>query len=722
MEAMDITFKEPTKKSRTEPKSSGRGGSTSLARDKSMEKQRNIGIMAHIDAGKTTTTERILYYTGVTYKIGEVHDGTAVMDWMEQERERGITITSAATTCFWKDHRINIIDTPGHVDFTIEVERSLRILDGAVAVFCAVGGVEPQSETVWRQADKYRVPRIAFVNKMDRVGSDFFNVVNMMVERLKTRPVVMQLPIGSEEGFKGVVDLVTEKALVWDETTLGAKFRHEDIPDDMKELFKEYRDKLVEAASDFDETLMEKYLEGGEATEEELKSALRKGAISMQITPVFCGSAFKNKGVQLLLDAVIDYLPSPVDVPSITGIGTKTDKEETREASNDAPFSALAFKIMTDPYVGQLTFFRVYSGSMRSGSYIYNSSKGQKERVGRLLRMHSNQREDVKEVRAGDIVAAVGLKYTTTGDTICDEGNPIVLESLDVPEPVMSIAIEPKTKVDQEKLGMSLQKLAMEDPSFRVKTEEETGQILISGMGELHLEIIVDRLLREFKVEAGIGKPQVAYKETITGTVKAEGRYIKQTGGRGQYGHVWLEVEPLERGLGFEFVNKIVGGAVPREYISAVQAGVKEAMEAGTLAGYQVVDVKATLFDGSYHDVDSSEMAFKIAASMGFKEAVKKAGQVLIEPIMDLEVVVPEQFMGDVIGDINARRGKVMGVDVRSGFQVISANVPLANMFGYATDLRSKTQGRATFTMQYASYEQVPASVSEELMAKAQGR
>jgi elongation factor G len=720
--AKGILLKEPQKESRKEQKTSGRGGGIKLARKIPIERQRNIGIMAHIDAGKTTTTERVLYYTGVTYKLGEVHDGTAVMDWMEQERERGITITSAATTCFWKDHSINIIDTPGHVDFTIEVERSLRILDGAVAVFCAVGGVEPQSETVWRQADKYSVPRIAFVNKMDRVGSDFFNVVNMMVDRLKTRPVVMQLPVGSEEDFKGVVDLVEEKAIVWDESTLGAKFRYEDIPADMKDLFTEYREKLVEAASDFDDTLMERYLEGGEITKDELIRALRKGCIGMGITPVFCGSAFKNKGVQLLLDAVVDYLPSPVDVPPIKGFGVKSKEQEYRESRDDAPFSALAFKIMADPYVGQLTFFRVYSGTMEAGSYVFNSSKEQKERIGRLLRMHSNQREEVKKVHAGDIAAAVGLKYTTTGDTICAVDEPIILESLEVPEPVMSIAIEPKTKADQEKLGMSLQKLSVEDPSFRVRTDEETGQTIISGMGELHLEIIVDRLLREYRVEAGVGKPQVAYKETITGKAVAEGRYVRQTGGRGQYGHVYLEVESLERGQGFEFVNKIVGGVVPKEYIPAVESGVKEAMESGTLAGYPVVDVRVTLTDGSYHEVDSSEVAFKIAGSMGFKECVKKAGQVLLEPIMDLEVVVPEQFMGDVIGDLNSKRGKVLGMEVRAGHQVISANVPLSNMFGYATDLRSKTQGRASFTMQYAHYEQVPVSVSEELTAKAQGR
>ena len=693
-----------------------------MSRTIPLERQRNIGIMAHIDAGKTTTTERILFYTGVTYKIGEVHEGTAVMDWMEQERERGITITSAATTCFWRDHGINIIDTPGHVDFTIEVERSLRVLDGAIAVFCSVGGVEPQSETVWRQATRYKVPRIAFVNKMDRVGADFFRVVGMMEERLRTRPVVMHLPVGKEDTFAGVVDLVKEKTLVWDESTLGARYRVEDISDEMRDEVAEYRERLIEAASDFDEALMEKYLEGEEISPEEIMAAIRKGTLGLEITPVFCGSAFKNKGVQPLLDAVIDYLPSPVDIPPVRGINPKTEEEEVRETRDDATYSALAFKIMTDPFVGQLTFFRVYSGCISAGSYVYNSSKNQKERIGRLVRMHSNKREEVKEVYAGDIAAAVGLKYTTTGDTICDPDHPILLESLEIPEPVISIAIEPKTKADQERLAVSLQKLSVEDPSFRVKTDEETGQTIISGMGELHLEIIVDRLLREFKVEASVGKPQVAYKETILRSAKAEGKYIKQTGGRGQYGHVWLEVEPNEPGKGFEFINKIVGGVVPREYIPAVEAGVKEAMEAGTLAGYPVVDVKVTLFDGSYHDVDSSEMAFKIAGSMGFKEAVKKAGQVLLEPIMDVEVVVPEQFMGDVIGDLNSRRGKVLGMDSRAGFQVISAKVPLANMFGYSTDLRSLTQGRASFTMQFSHYEQVPSSVMEALTAKAQAR
>ena len=690
-----------------------------MPREVSIDKQRNIGIMAHIDAGKTTTTERVLFYTGVTYKIGEVHDGTAVMDWMEQERERGITITSAATTCNWRDHRINIIDTPGHVDFTIEVERSLRVLDGAVAVFCSVGGVEPQSETVWRQADKYKVPRMAFINKMDRVGADFFRVVKMMEERLKTRPVVMQLPIGKEDSFVGLVDVVAGKAIVWDDSSLGAKFHSEDIPADMQELYSEYREKLVEAASDFDEALMEKYLEGGEVTEEELRGALRKGTLDMEITPVFCGAAFKNKGVQPLLDAIVEYMPSPVDIPPVKGLNPKNDEEELREAADDAPASALAFKIMTDPFVGQLTFFRVYSGCMKAGSYVYNSSKDKKERVGRILRMHSNKREEVQEVYAGDIAAMVGLKSTMTGDTLCDASSPILLESLDIPEPVMSIAIEPKTKADQEKLGVSLQKLAVEDPSFRVKTDEETGQTIISGMGELHLEIIVDRMLREFKVEANVGKPQVAYKETITTAAKAEGKYVKQTGGRGQYGHVYLEVEPLPGGNGFEFVNKIVGGVIPKEYINPVEAGIKGAMEAGTLAGYPVVDVKVTLYDGSFHQVDSSEMAFKIAGSMGFKEAVKAASQVLLEPVMDVEVVVPEQFMGDVIGDLNSRRGKVLGMDSRGGFQVIAANVPLASMFGYSTDLRSKTQGRASYSMQFAHYENVPASVLEVITAKA---
>ncbi|MBI5886498.1 MAG: elongation factor G [Deltaproteobacteria bacterium] len=693
-----------------------------MARTIPLERQRNIGIMAHIDAGKTTTTERILYYTGVTYKIGEVHEGTAVMDWMEQEKERGITITSAATTCSWRDCRINIIDTPGHVDFTIEVERSLRVLDGAVGVFCSVGGVEPQSETVWRQANKYKVPRIAFINKMDRVGADFFRVVAMMVDRLKTRAVVMQLPIGKEETFKGIIDLVEEKGYIWDEDVLGAKYRVVDIPADMKAQVAEYREKLVEAAADFDESIMVQFLDGAPVKADAIKKAIRKGAIAMGITPVFCGSSFKNKGVQFLLDAVVDYLPSPLDIPAITGINPDSSLEEPREPKDDAPFSALAFKIMTDPFVGQLTFCRVYSGSMTAGSYVYNSTKGQKERVGRLVKMYANKREEIKEVLAGDIAAAVGLKYTVTGDTICDPEKPVILESMDFPDPVMSIAIEPKTKADQEKLGISLQKLSIEDPSFRVRTDEETGQTIISGMGELHLEIIVDRMLREFKVEASVGKPQVAYKETITRKAKAEGKYIRQTGGRGQYGHVCLEIEPGETGKGFEFVNKIVGGSIPKEFISPIEKGIAEAMDTGTMAGYPVVDVKVTIYDGSYHDVDSSEMAFKIAGSMGFKEACKSAGQILLEPIMGVEVVTPENFMGDVIGDLNSRRGRIMGMDSRSGFQVVNAKVPLANMFGYSTDLRSKTQGRASYTMEFSHYEQVPGSVSEALVAKVHGK
>ena len=680
--------------------------------------------MAHIDAGKTTTTERILYYTGVTYKIGEVHEGTAVMDWMEQEKERGITITSAATTCSWKEVRINIIDTPGHVDFTIEVERSLRVLDGAVAVFCSVGGVEPQSETVWRQANKYHVPRIAFINKMDRVGADFFRVVDMISDRLKSRPVVLQLPVGKEETFKGVVDLVLNKAIIWDEETLGAKFRIAEIPADMQDQVAEYRDKLIEAAADFDESLMEKYLNGqaASASPEEIKAAVRKGAVSMEITPVICGSSFKNKGVQLLLDSVIDYLPSPVDIPPVKGKNPDTEAEDTRLTEDSAPFSALAFKIMTDPFVGQLTFFRVYSGCMTAGSYVFNSTKDQKERIGRLVKMHANKREDVKEVYAGDIAAAVGLKYTTTGDTICDPDKPIILEAMEFPEPVISIAIEPKTKADQEKLGIALQKLSIEDPSFRVKTDEETGQTIISGMGELHLEIIVDRMLREFKVEASVGKPQVAYRETITRKAKAEGKYIRQTGGRGQYGHVYIEIEPGEKGKNFEFVNKIVGGSIPKEYVSPVENGMREAAETGQLAGFPVVDIRVTLYDGSYHEVDSSEMAFKIAGSMAFKEAVRSAGPILLEPIMSVEVVVPEQFMGDVIGDLNSRRGKIQGMESRGGFQVVGANVPLANMFGYSTDLRSKTQGRASYTMQFSHYEQVPNSVTEVLTAKVQAK
>jgi elongation factor G len=686
-----------------------------------LEKTRNIGIMAHIDAGKTTTTERILFYTGVSHKIGEVHDGTATMDWMEQEQERGITITSAATTCTWKDNRVNIIDTPGHVDFTIEVERSLRVLDGAVAVFCSVGGVEPQSETVWRQADKYHVPRIAFINKMDRVGADFFRGVSMIKDRLKANPIPIQIPIGSEENYKGLVDLVTMKAIVWDEEALGAMFHEEAIPDELLELAQEYREKMIEEVSSHDDVLMEKYLSGEELTEAEIKLAIRQATIDIKICPVICGSAFKNKGVQPLLDAVLDYLPSPLDIPAIKGIDADTEEEIERKASDSEPFAALAFKIMTDPFVGQLCFIRVYSGVLNSGSYVYNSTKGKRERVGRLLKMHANKREEIKEVYAGDIAAAVGLKYSTTGDTLCLEDKPVILESIEFPEPVISIAIEPKTKADQEKLGTSLAKLASEDPSFRVRTDEETGQTIISGMGELHLEIIVDRMMREFKVEANVGKPQVAYRETISKKVKVEGKFVRQSGGRGQYGHVWLEVEPQEPGKGYEFVDAIKGGVVPKEYIPAVNKGIVEALDTGVLAGFPVVDVKVTLIDGSYHDVDSSEMAFKIAGSMGFKEGCSKAAPVLLEPIMSVEVVVPEDYMGEVIGDLNSRRGRIMGMETRSGAQVVGAMVPLAQMFGYSTDLRSATQGRATYTMTFHHYEQVPKSVSEEIIAKVKG-
>jgi elongation factor G len=693
-----------------------------MARTISLEKTRNIGIMAHIDAGKTTTTERILYYTGINYKLGEVHEGTATMDWMVQEQERGITITSAATTCFWQDHRINIIDTPGHVDFTIEVERSLRVLDGAVGVFCCVGGVEPQTETVWRQADKYGVPRIAFINKMDRLGADFFRVVQMIQDRLGARPVILQLPIGAEEKFVGVVDLVQMKAVVWEEDSLGAKFRVDPIPESMAAQAEQYREKLLEAAADSDETVMEKYLDGKEITESELRAAIRRGALALKIVPVVCGSAFRNKGVQPLLDAVVDYLPSPLDIPPVKGVNPVTQEADERPASDDAPFAALAFKIMTDPFVGTLSFFRVYSGSLASGASVYNSTKGKRERVGRLLKMHANKREEIKEVYAGDIAAAVGLKTATTGDTLCDESKPIVLESIDFPDPVISIAIEPKSKADQERLGLSLQKLATEDPSFKVRTDEETGQTIISGMGELHLEIIVDRLLREFNVGANVGKPQVAYKETVRRAVEQQGKFVRQTGGRGQYGDVWIKLEPLEPGSGFEFVDAVKGGAIPREYIPAVEKGVREATDNGALAGYPIVDVKVTLFDGSYHDVDSSEIAFKIAGSMAFKEAARKASPVLLEPIMMVEVVVPEEFMGDVIGNINARRGKVLGMDTRPAAQAIDARVPLAQMFGYATDLRSMTQGRATYTMQFSHYEPVPAAVAEGIVAKFDGK
>ncbi|HEX9265681.1 MAG TPA: elongation factor G [Candidatus Binatia bacterium] len=693
-----------------------------MARTFSLEKTRNIGIMAHIDAGKTTTSERILYYTGINYKIGEVHEGTATMDWMVQEQERGITITSAATTCHWRDHRVNIIDTPGHVDFTIEVERSLRVLDGAVAVFCSVGGVEPQTETVWRQADKYAVPRLAFVNKMDRLGADFFRVAKMIEDRLGARPAILQLPIGAEEKFTGIVDLVTMKAVVWEDESLGAKFHEEPIPSALQTQAEEYREKLVEAAADCDEGIMVKYLDGKEIGEAELRKAIRAGTLSLRIVPMLCGSAFRNKGVQPMLDAVVDYLPSPMDIPPVKGVEPGTTTPAERPAKDDAPFSALAFKIMTDPFVGTLTFFRVYSGTLTSGSSVYNSTKSKRERIGRLLKMHANKREEIKEVYAGDIAAAVGLKTSTTGDTLCDENKPIVLESIDFPDPVISIAIEPKSKADQERLGLSLQKLAAEDPSFKVRTDEETGQTIISGMGELHLEIIVDRLLREFNVGANVGRPQVAYKETIRKKVEQQGRFVRQTGGRGQYGDVWITVEPQQPGGGFEFVDAVKGGSIPREYISAVEKGVKEATENGALAGYPVVDVKVTLFDGSYHDVDSSEIAFKIAGSMAFKQATRKASPVLLEPIMSVEVVVPEEFMGDVIGDLSSRRGKVLGMDTRPAAQAIDARVPLAQMFGYATDLRSMTQGRATYTMQFSHYEPVPAAVAEGIVAKFDGK
>ncbi|MGH7832156.1 MAG: elongation factor G [Candidatus Binatia bacterium] len=693
-----------------------------MARTVSLDKTRNIGIMAHIDAGKTTTTERVLYYTGTNYKIGEVDEGTATMDWMVQEQERGITITSAATTCFWRDCRINVIDTPGHVDFTAEVERSLRVLDGAIAVFCAVGGVEPQTETVWRQADKYGVPRIAFVNKMDRVGADFFRVVQMIRDRLGAHPLVLQIPIGAEESFRGVVDLVQMKAITWLDDGPGAEYQVGPIPEELQEQANEYREKLLEATADCDESVMERYLEGRPITEEEIRAAVRKASLGLRLVPVLCGAAFRNKGVQTLLDAVIEYLPSPLDIPPVRGINPVTQAEETRIAADDQPFSALAFKIVTDPFVGTLTFFRVYSGYLTSGSGVYNSTKGRRERIGRLLKMHANKREEIKEVFAGDIAAAVGLRTATTGDTLCDEVHPVVLESIEFPEPVISIAIEPKSKSDQEKLGLSLQKLATEDPSFRVRTDEETGQTIISGMGELHLEIIVDRLLREFNVSANVGKPQVAYKETIRKRVeKQEGKFIRQTGGRGQYGHVIISVEPQSPGQGFEFEDAVKGGRIPREYIPAVEKGVREAAETGVLAGYPIVDVKVSLLDGSYHDVDSSEIAFKIAGSMAFKEAVRKASPVLLEPIMDVEVVVPEVFMGEVIGDISSRRGKVLKMDSRPAAQVITARIPLAEMFGYATDLRSMTQGRATYTMQVSHYEPVPAAISEEISAKVVG-
>jgi elongation factor G len=684
---------------------------------------RNIGIAAHIDAGKTTTTERILYYTGRTHKLGEVHEGTAIMDWMEQEQERGITITSAATTCEWRDIQINIIDTPGHVDFTAEVERSLRVLDGAVAVFDAVAGVQPQSETVWRQADKYSVPRICFINKMDRVGADFFHSIETIVTRLKCKPVAIQLPVGGEDQFKGVVDLVEMKAMLWRDETLGAEYDTVEIPEDLLEKAKEYREKMIEAVAEHDDRLFGKFIEGQAISNDEIRAGIRRATIALKIFPVICGSAFKNKGVQTMLDAVVDYLPSPLDVPPIEGADIDNpEKTLYRHASDSEPFAALVFKIMTDAYVGQLAFFRVYSGTLKAGDSVYNVAKGRKERIGRLLRMHANKREEIQEILAGDISAAVGLRTVSTGDTICDDVHPIILESIDFPMPVIQLAVEPKTKADQEKLGMAIQKLAQEDPTFRVNTDPETGQTILSGMGELHLEIIVDRMMREFGVGANVGKPQVAYRETIRKSAEAEGRHIKQTGGHGQYGHVKIKVEPLPTGGGFEFVNEITGGRVPREYISPTETGIKEALEGGVLAGYPMSDVKVTLYDGSYHDVDSSEMAFKIAGSMAIKEAARKAKPVLLEPIMSVEVVVPEEYMGDVIGDLNSRRGRIEGMELRGTTQIIKAMVPLSEMFGYATELRSRTQGRGSFTMHFGKYEEVPGGIAEEIVSKVQGR
>ncbi len=692
-----------------------------MARKTEIGRYRNIGIMAHIDAGKTTTTERILYYTGVSHKIGEVHDGAATMDWMEQEQERGITITSAATTCFWNgmekqfpEHRINIIDTPGHVDFTIEVERSLRVLDGACAVFCAVGGVEPQSETVWRQANKYQVPRLAFVNKMDRSGADFFRVIEQIESRLHAVPVVMQLPIGAEENFKGVVDLVKMKAIYWEEANMGMSFEEKEIPEEMLELAEQWREKILEVAADSDDNLMEKYLEQGVLTDDEIKLGIRSQVIENKVVPAFCGSAFKNKGVQSLLDAVIEYLPSPADVKAVHG----SVNEELRHSDDKEPFSALAFKIATDPFVGSLAFFRVYSGVLKSGDVVYNSIKEKKERVGRIVQMHANSREEVQEVRAGDIAAAIGLKLVTTGDTLCDLKRPIVLEKIEFPEPVISIAVEPKTLADQDKMALAFAKLAQEDPSFRVSADEESGQTIISGMGELHLEIIVDRLKREFGVGANVGDPQVAYRETISSAVECEGKFIKQTGGKGQYGHVCLKLEPMEQGSGYEFVNKIVGGTVPKEFIPAINKGIQDQMESGVLGGFPVVDVKVTLFDGSYHDVDSNEMAFKIAGSIGFRDGAKTANPVLLEPLMKVEVLTPHDNVGDVVGDVNRRRGIVLGMDDSVAGTVLHCQVPLAEMFGYATDLRSATQGRATYSMQFEKYSETPASIAEAIINK----
>ena len=691
-----------------------------MARKFPLEKTRNIGIMAHIDAGKTTTTERILFYTGRVHKIGEVHDGAATMDWMVQEQERGITITSAATTCQWDEHRINIIDTPGHVDFTVEVERSLRVLDGSVAVFCAKGGVEPQSETVWRQADKYSVPRMAYVNKMDILGADFFRVVDMMKSRLGAHPVPLQLPIGYEDTFKGFVDLIDMKAVIYTDD-LGKTSEASEIPEDMQEQAEEYRQALLDAVAENDDELMMKYLEGEELTKEEIKAGIRKATIACKMTPVFCGSSYKNKGVQPLLDGVVDYMPSPLDIPAIKGVDPDTGEEDERAASDELPFSALAFKIMADPFVGRLSFFRVYSGTLAFGSYVFNSTKGKKERIGRILQMHANRREEIEIAYTGDIAAAVGLKDTTTGDTLCDEKASIILETMVFPEPVISVAVEPKTKADQEKMGIALSRLAEEDPTFRTFTDAETGQTIISGMGELHLEIIVDRMLREFKVDCSVGKPQVAYRETIRKSVEAEGKFVRQSGGRGQYGHCWLKLDPQEPGAGFTFVNKIVGGVVPREYIQPIENGIKEAMENGVIAGYPMVDIQVTVFDGSYHDVDSSEMAFKIAGSMGFKAGAAKAQPALLEPYMKVEVIVPEDYMGDVIGDLNSRRGRIEGMEARNGAQSIRAFVPLAEMFGYATDLRSKTQGRGNYSMEFDHYEDVPKNIAEAIVAKVRG-
>jgi len=692
-----------------------------------LERTRNIGIMAHIDAGKTTTTERILFYTGKTHKIGEVHDGAATMDWMVQEQERGITITSAATTCMWEGsekqydtHRINIIDTPGHVDFTVEVERSLRVLDGTIAVFSAKGGVEPQSETVWRQADEYKVPRMAYVNKMDIVGADFFHVMDMMRDRLNANPVALQVPIGCEDQFQGMVDLIRMKAIVYGDD-MGKDEKFVDIPAEVLEQAEEYRGILVETVAEGDDDLMMKYLEGEEITNEELKAAIRKETIECKLNPVFCGSSYKNKGIQPLLDAVVDYMPAPTDIESIKGINPETGEEDSRPTSDSEPFAALAFKIATDPFVGKLGFFRVYSGMITAGSYVYNSSKDKRERMGRILLMHANHREEIPEAYSGDIAAAVGLKFTTTGDTLCDEKAPIILESMVFPEPVISVAVEPKTKADQEKMGIALQKLAEEDPTFKVHTDPETAQTIISGMGELHLDIIVDRLLREFRVGCNVGNPQVAYRETIRKSVKAEGKFIRQSGGKGQYGHCWLEITPLEMGAGFTFDNKVVGGAIPKEYIAPIEAGVKEAMENGVVAGYPMVDIGVTVYDGSYHEVDSSEMAFKIAGSMGFKAGAEKASPVLLEPYMKVDITVPEEYMGDVIGDVNSRRGRIEGMEARNGAQVIHSFVPLASMFGYATDLRSKTQGRGTYTMQVDHYEEVPKSIADDIVAKNKG-